>query len=143
MTKYIEEVEAYCADNSLTLGPEKCQLLAVGTEEPVVVQVAGTAVQDTKVIKILGAYLDKKLHWDAQAQSAARKATGVARGIRRCLRGIRRKERGELMIMLAHPYLDYCQTPLALPDARATDKLRRAYLSTAPWAAGTERTHLP
>ncbi len=115
---------------------------------------AGEEIAPRDVIKILGCTLDPDLAWDAHAAVATSRAHGAVNSVCRAARHLSARDRGRLMVALAHPHLDYCQTAIAAPSHHAGDIFRRAYNHSArravrpwePWCrsprslAGRQRT---
>eukprot|EP00660_Eupelagonema_oceanica_P001151 gene1151-21247_t len=96
---------------------------------------AGVVIEPSPTINVLGVVIDAQLTWEQQAAIAARRARNAMHAVHRATRHMPRDDRALLMASMAHPYLDYCQSALAQPSARAKAVLRRMYERTARVAA--------
>eukprot|EP00660_Eupelagonema_oceanica_P019035 gene19035-biopygen8430 len=114
----------------ISAGPRRLKQIA-----NVECKMAGTSIRPSETIKILGVLLDPQLSWVAHAGVAANKSRNAAMAVYRAARHLSIADRATLMAALAHPYLDYCQTPMVYPSAAASKCFVRAYNLSARLAA--------
>jgi ribonuclease HI len=141
----LQRFQEYATGNRLAAEPTKTQLMVCAArrrKEHALIrcQMDGHEIEPTETMKVLGVTLDNRLSWEQHNAKAAGKASGVARSVARGTKYLPVSDRAILIQALAHPYLDYCQTALAYPNARASDRMRRAYNRTARIAARLPRS---
>jgi ribonuclease HI len=145
MNAALQRFQEYATGNRLAAEPTKTQLMVCAARrrkehELIKCQMDGHEIEPSQTMKVLGVTLDNRLSWEQHNAKAAGKASGVARSVARGTKFLPVSDRAILIQALAHPYLDYCQTALACPNARAQDRIRRAYNRTARIAARLPRS---
>eukprot|EP00660_Eupelagonema_oceanica_P005574 gene5574-2849_t len=140
MNSALEEYHQWATGHRILPEPTQTQLLLsaptsveVGPEHACAM--AGTRVEPTQTIVVLGVTVDAQRTWEPHAQVAARRARNAMHAVHRAARRLPRADRSWLMAAMAHPYLDYAQVAMAHQSAKAEAIFRAAYNRTARVAA--------
>eukprot|EP00660_Eupelagonema_oceanica_P014342 gene14342-11174_t len=96
---------------------------------------AGTQINPSAVVQVLGVLIDEQLTWEPQATEAARRSRNAVHAMHRAARHLPTRARGDLTAALALPYLDYCQLPMVQLSAAADRTFQKAYNYAARVAA--------
>ena len=85
LEKYMEIAMTWFQNNSLAANPKKFQLMFLGTQKIVnkCVNINGNIFRSKTAIKVLGVYIDRKLHFNTHVKSLCSKANSKIRALYR------------------------------------------------------------
>ncbi|KAL7299006.1 hypothetical protein TKK_0008102 [Trichogramma kaykai] len=124
-------VHQWAMDNGLSLNAQKTRVLLLGSRvfinalsraNPPKIVLAGTILEYSPSVKILGLVLDSKLNWDAQISSVSSKIHYALYSLRHHRNSLSRHLRLRLVQALIFLHLDYAAA--ALTSLTAEQKLR-------------------